>query len=121
MHSKQLCSTGAFEDEDIIHVENSVDPIRDLEIITGELRLKDIQTIEKRLGAVSVAKRNQDKELNHRCDMEEKFLEHLRAGKDIRNGEWNSKEVGCVGVTSHKTNCSLGHTHFVVLFLFFID
>ena len=88
-----IFATGAFEDEDIIHVENSVDPIRDMEIITGELRQKDIQTIEKCLHGVSVAKRNQDKDLNARCLMEEKFLEHLRAGKDIRNGEWNSKEV----------------------------
>lgn len=32
--------TGAFEDPDIIHVDDSVDPIRDLEVITAELRLK---------------------------------------------------------------------------------
>jgi len=31
---------GAFEDPDIIHVDDTVDPVRDLEIITEELRLK---------------------------------------------------------------------------------
>jgi hypothetical protein len=34
------CSLGAFEDPDIIHVDDTVDPVRDLEVITEELRLK---------------------------------------------------------------------------------
>jgi len=38
-----------FENPDIIHVENSVDPLRDLEIINTELILKDLETVEKRL------------------------------------------------------------------------
>jgi ribosome-binding ATPase YchF (GTP1/OBG family) len=38
-----------FENPDIIHVENSVDPLRDLEIINTELILKDIETVERRL------------------------------------------------------------------------
>ena len=37
-----------FKDPDIIHVENSVDPLRDLEIINTELILKDLETVEKR-------------------------------------------------------------------------
>lgn len=35
-----LCASGAFEDPDIIHVDDSVDPVRDLEVISEELRLK---------------------------------------------------------------------------------
>jgi len=42
----------AFNDSNIIHVENSVDPIRDLEIINTELVLKDLETVEKRLGSL---------------------------------------------------------------------
>ncbi len=38
-----------FPDPEIIHVENSVDPLRDLEIINSELMLKDLETVEKRL------------------------------------------------------------------------
>lgn len=37
---RQQYSTGAFEDPDIIHVDDTVDPVRDLEIISAELRLK---------------------------------------------------------------------------------
>lgn len=40
-HRKHLCClSGAFEDPDIIHVDDTVDPVRDLEIISEELRLK---------------------------------------------------------------------------------
>ncbi len=41
-----------FEGGDIIHVENSVDPIRDMEIINTELALKDLETVEKRLASI---------------------------------------------------------------------
>lgn len=44
LHSLFFCyiffAIGAFEDPDIIHVDDSVDPVRDLEVITAELRLK---------------------------------------------------------------------------------
>src|SRR3989338_5242940 len=39
-----------FKNEEIIHVENAVDPLRDMEIIKTELILKDLETVEKRLG-----------------------------------------------------------------------
>lgn len=42
-------STGAFEDVDVTHVEGEVDPVRDFEIISEELRLKDVETLEKHL------------------------------------------------------------------------
>ena len=38
-----------FKDPEIIHIENSVDPLRDLEIINAELMLKDLESVEKRL------------------------------------------------------------------------
>ena len=41
--------TGAFSDEDIIHVEGDVDPSRDLEIIHNELRLKDVAYLETKI------------------------------------------------------------------------
>lgn len=39
--------SGAFEDDDIVHVEGDVDPVRDLEIINDELMLKDLEFINK--------------------------------------------------------------------------
>ena len=51
-----------FENPDIIHVENSVDPLRDLEIINTELILKDLETVEKRLVRVEGEARSGKKE-----------------------------------------------------------
>ncbi len=51
-----------FENPDIIHVENSVDPLRDLEIINTELILKDLETVEKRLARVESEARSGKKE-----------------------------------------------------------
>lgn len=39
----------AFEDEDITHTENSVDPVRDMEIINTELVLKDLEYVNNRI------------------------------------------------------------------------
>ena len=39
----------AFEDEDITHTENSVDPVRDMEIINTELVLKDLEFVNNRI------------------------------------------------------------------------
>ena len=44
---------GAFEDSDVTHVEGEVNPVRDLEIISEELRLKDIQYVVKQIVRVS--------------------------------------------------------------------
>ena len=42
-----------FDDDEVVHVEGSVDPVRDVEIITNELRLKDIQLIDKKEEALA--------------------------------------------------------------------
>ena len=44
-----LVTIGAFDDPDVIHVEGEVEPIRDLDIISEELRLKDVETLMKSL------------------------------------------------------------------------
>ena len=51
-----------FESNEIIHVEEKVDPIRDLEIINTELILKDLDTIEKRLAKIEGEARSGDKQ-----------------------------------------------------------
>ncbi|KAI3455925.1 hypothetical protein Pfo_012588 [Paulownia fortunei] len=54
----------AFEDPDIIHVDDSVDPVRDLKVITAELRLKDLEFMERRIEDLEKSmKRSNDKQL----------------------------------------------------------
>lgn len=56
--------TGAFEDDDVTHVEGDVNPVRDLEIIYEELRLKDEETLMKNLEKLErVVARGADKKM----------------------------------------------------------
>lgn len=64
--SNSLCCfpPGSFDDEDIIHVEGNVDPVRDIEIIHEELRLKDEEMIAPIIDKLEkVAVRGGDKKL----------------------------------------------------------
>lgn len=56
------CFAGAFEDEEVTHVEGDIDPVRDLDIIFHELRAKDLEQLNKRLAAIEkTAGRDGDK------------------------------------------------------------
>lgn len=54
----------AFENDDVTHVENTVDPVRDLEIIQDELRLKDEEMLERHLSDLGRAVRFPDQGLS---------------------------------------------------------
>lgn len=66
-----------FPSEEIIHVEQSVDPIRDLQIINEELILKDLATVEKRLKSLEGEARTGDKEAIKRYEVLQKIYEKL--------------------------------------------
>ena len=73
-----------FEDDDITHVEGSVDPIRDAEIIETELVLADLESIEKRIPALEKRIRGQDKEAKALLPMVQAMQTHLAEGKPAR-------------------------------------
>ncbi|KAL2881974.1 Obg-like ATPase [Colletotrichum sp. CLE4] len=87
-----------FDDAEIIHVEGDVNPTRDLDIISDELRLKDIEFTEKALENQKKKTRSGGKGLEHKKAMEEqatieKILQHLKDGKEVRKGTWGPKEI----------------------------
>lgn len=87
-----------FDDAEIIHVEGDVNPTRDLDIIAEELRLKDIEFVEKALEAQKKITRQGGQSLEQKKAREveatiEKILQWLKDGKDIRHGDWSPKEV----------------------------
>ncbi|THV79121.1 GTP-binding family protein [Aureobasidium pullulans] len=89
-----------FDDAEIIHVEGDVDPVRDLEIISEELRIKDIEFVEKALEALGKQTRRGGQSLEMKKLKEEeatvgKILALLQDGKDIRHQHWSPKEVRC--------------------------
>ena len=70
-----------FPSEEIIHVENSVDPLRDMDIINMELILKDVETIEKRLGKAEGEARTGKKELVKQFEVLKEVHKTLQEGK----------------------------------------
>ncbi|KAK5091496.1 Obg-like ATPase [Lithohypha guttulata] len=87
-----------FDDAEITHVEGDVNPTRDLDIIADELRIKDIEFVEKAKDALSKLTRRGGQSLEMKKMKEEeatvdKILEWLKDGKDVRQGNWAPKEV----------------------------
>lgn len=106
----------AFDDAEVIHVEGEVDPLRDMEIIQTELRLKDIEWVEKHLdglkksgrslGNTSLADKARKEEIvrellhlvkvgiNYSKATVEKIYKVITEdSKDVRKAEWSNKEV----------------------------
>jgi hypothetical protein len=73
-----------FENDDIIHVEASIDPVRDIEIITLELALSDLAQVDRRIDRTRKAVRSNDSEAKTELVALEKVREVLDAGKPAR-------------------------------------
>jgi len=88
-----LCRT--FEDPDITHVEGDVDPIRDLDIINEELRLKDVEYFEKIFDEcermyVRGGDKKRKAEYEILCKIKKVLIEEARM---IRYGDWNQADI----------------------------
>jgi obg-like ATPase 1 len=84
----------AFEDPEVTHVEDTVDPIRDLEIITQELRLKDIEFMDRKIEDLEkVLKRSNDKQTKLELECCQKVLAWLKDEKDVRLGDWKTADI----------------------------
>lgn len=104
-----------FDDAEIIHVEGDVDPVRDLDIISEELRIKDIEFVEKSLEAIiKLTKRGgqslEIKKLKEEQATIEKVLALLKDGKDVRHTDWSPKEVSTASISF-----PLHHHHFMMI------
>ena len=75
----------AFENSKIIHVEGSIDPIRDVEEINLELILSDLETVNKRLEKSSKAVKVGDKKMKAECELLTKLKEILENEKPVRS------------------------------------
>ena len=81
-----------FADENVVHVDGSPDPIRDIEIIQTELILSDLEQVERKLERLrKQAKGN--RETAAAIPVFEKMLAHLGDGKPARSGDWSTEEL----------------------------
>ncbi len=82
-----------FDDENVVHVDGSVNPVRDKEIIDAELQLKDLETVESRIQKCEkAAKAGGDKFAKLQLEVLVKYREALSQGKNARTVELENKE-----------------------------
>ncbi|MBQ2951346.1 MAG: redox-regulated ATPase YchF [Prevotella sp.] len=81
-----------FDDDNITHVDGTIDPIRDKEIIDTELQLKDLETIEAKLAKQQKAAAAGNKEAKIEVSVMEAYKNVLEQGKNARTVEFDSKD-----------------------------
>ena len=81
-----------YDNDNIVHVDGSVDPIRDKEVIDLELQLKDLETVEAKKEKIGKAARTGDKEAVKTLEFYEKLYSLLMSGKNARMLEVEESE-----------------------------
>ncbi len=81
-----------FEDENIIHVDGSIDPARDIETINLELIFADMETVQRRKDRAMKNFRGGDKKAGVEVELADKLYAHLESGKPARTCEVDDEE-----------------------------
>jgi ribosome-binding ATPase len=81
-----------FDDDNIVHVENSVDPVRDKIIIDNELLLKDLETLEKRIDRYKKNAKGGDKNAVGQLAIAEAIMAHVYDGKPARELKFDGED-----------------------------
>ena len=81
-----------FDDENVTHVDGTVNPVRDKEIIDTELQIKDLETIDQRLQKVAKQVAVGDKQAKIVCDVLNAYRDVLLQGKSARTVTFDSKD-----------------------------
>lgn len=85
-----------FEDENIVHVDGSVDPVRDMETINLELIFADLETIERRAERARKNGKGGDKQFLAEAMLCERIKAHLESGRPVRTMELTEDEAAAV-------------------------
>ncbi len=86
-----------FEDGNIVHVDGSVNPVRDKEVIDTELQLKDLESVEKGMARVEKqAKTGSDKDAKKKYDLIVAIKAHLEQGKNVRSMELSVEDKAAI-------------------------
>jgi len=85
-----------FDDGNIIHVDGSVNPVRDKEIIDIELQLKDLESVEKKITSLARVLKTGDKDILKENELCGRIKTVLEQGKSIRSLQLDEKETEIV-------------------------
>ena len=80
-----------FENSNVVHVDGSIEPVRDIETINLELIFADVETVEKRLEKAKKMVKG-DKKYQEEIDLLEKIKENLQNGKTVRTMQFTEEE-----------------------------
>lgn len=81
-----------FDDDNVVHVDGSIDPIRDVEVIQTELNLADLDTVEKRINRVGKQAKSGDKKMQEELALLEKVQKCLDDGLPARSADLSSEQ-----------------------------
>ncbi|MGE0636973.1 MAG: redox-regulated ATPase YchF [Bacteroidia bacterium] len=81
-----------FEDPNVVHVDGSVNPIRDKETIDFELQLKDLESVEKKMQKLERSAKTGDKDAKKEYELLAIFKNHLEQGKSARSAPVEGKD-----------------------------
>ena len=82
-----------FDDPNVVHVDGSVDPIRDKEIIDTELQLKDLESVEKKITKVEKSAKTGDKDAKKAFELLSQLKDALLSGKSARTVSIEEKDM----------------------------
>jgi ribosome-binding ATPase len=86
----------AFDDPNVVHVDGSVNPVRDIETINLELIFSDIEVLDRRMEKTTKLARSGDKKAKEEFDFMERIKAHLESGKPVRTLEMTDEEANLV-------------------------
>ncbi len=85
-----------FDDANVVHVDGTVNPVRDKEIIDTELQLKDLETVQKKLEGMRRKVQTGDKSAVKEADVLQRYVDALNAGKSARTVEVTKDEEAVI-------------------------
>ena len=87
-----------FDDDNVIHVEGSTDPLRDIETIDIELIMADMEMVERRIDKARKAGKG-DKKFLHEAEVFEALLKHLDSGRGARSFPGSEEDMELIGTS----------------------
>ena len=81
-----------FDDDTLPHIEGSVDPVRDLEIVDLELQVRDLDLVERKIQRMEKAAKSGDKEPKHAIEVLTRIKDHLENFRSVRTVELSDEE-----------------------------
>lgn len=85
-----------FDDENVIHVEGSCDPLRDIDIIDLELIMADMEMVERRIEKAQKSAKAGDKKFKHEAEVFEALKAHLDEGKSARSFDCDEDDMALI-------------------------